>query len=379
MSGKMTKCDQIYNYILEFIASNHLKKDDKIPTEVDLCEKFNVSRITVQGAIKQLQSEKKIYRIQGGGTYVGDIDSNHQPVIRNLSIIISHQANSFSLDIIQGAQAYLSQINYYLTVHISHKDELAERQIVTQLVENGAKCIMISPCASDVNNKFFFKLMQQGINFIFIDNSMKSLPCNVVESNNVMGGYNAGTYIAKNGYKNVAVFSIERIGMYDSLCERMEGLKMALDEHKITLDEAMIFECDNIIIGNMISAELHQKLEAMLVRPNRPDIIFALNDGTAIEILNYFNNHGISVPGEISVMGFDNLQYSAHSNPPLTTMNQNFTEIGAEAAKLAVELINDPDNRALTCKRIPVTLVERRSTRDLKKIASDISVDMSAG
>lgn len=366
MPVKTTKSDQIYNYILDYINTNQLKKNDRIPTEIDLCKKFDVSRITVQSAIKQLQNEKKVYRIQGGGTYVGSTVPENQPIICNLPIVISHQANSFSLDIIQGAQSYLSEIHYYLNVHISHKDELAERQIVTQLVENGAKCIMISPCASDVNSNFFFKLMQQGINLIFIDNSIKNLPCNLIESNNVMGGYNAGVYIAEKGYKRVSVFSIEPISMYDSLCERVEGLKMALVENKVPFDEGLLYECENIIIGNMVSTELHEQLEKMLALPESPDIIFALNDGTAIEILKYFNARGISVPKDISVMGFDNLQYSANCNPPLTTMNQNFAEIGMEAAKLAVEIINNPGNRTLTCKRIPVDLVERNSTTDMK-------------
>ena len=61
----------VRNYITDMIDSRQLQQGDKLPTEKQLCTRFGVSRITAQNALEELRREGRIYRIQGGGTFVG--------------------------------------------------------------------------------------------------------------------------------------------------------------------------------------------------------------------------------------------------------------------------------------------------------------------
>jgi LacI family repressor for deo operon, udp, cdd, tsx, nupC, and nupG len=75
---------------------------------------------------------------------------------------------------------------------------------------------------------------------------------------------------------------------------------------------------------------------------SQPSALVCFNDMLAIGVLKGLQQAGIHVPDEFSVTGFDNIVYSAYTNPPLTTFDQPKRFIGAEAARLVLELLNSP-------------------------------------
>ena len=77
--------------------------------------------------------------------------------------------------------------------------------------------------------------------------------------------------------------------------------------------------------------------------PERPTAIVSYNDMLAIGALKGLQQSGVRVPEEISVTGFDNIVFSAYTNPPLTTFDQPKRFIGAEAARLLLDLLKSPD------------------------------------
>ena len=77
--------------------------------------------------------------------------------------------------------------------------------------------------------------------------------------------------------------------------------------------------------------------------PDPPTAIFTTGDRAAIRVLETLNHHGIRVPEEISIIGFDDTPQAAAAYPPLTTVKHPLYEMGEEAVRILLRLIDDPD------------------------------------
>ena len=85
------------------------------------------------------------------------------------------------------------------------------------------------------------------------------------------------------------------------------------------------------------------RVETFMALPERPTAYVCYNDMLAIGVLKGLQSAGIQVPEQASVTGFDNIIFSAYTNPPLTTFDQPKRFIGAEASRLMLDLLNDSD------------------------------------
>jgi len=91
--------------------------------------------------------------------------------------------------------------------------------------------------------------------------------------------------------------------------------------------------------GDWSSEAAYQAVPRLLERPDRPTAIFALNDRMALGVLQYAREHGLRVPQDLSVVGFDDIPAAATSFPPLTTIRQPSVKMGHEAVKLLFKLL----------------------------------------
>ena len=113
-----SKRSLVQSYILDMIKSQKLNQGDRLPTEKQLCDQFAVSRITVQNALEELRKDGWIYRIQGGGTFVGNnpAGDNAQMSLPFIPFIISdNNPTTRCLEIINGAEDYLKTKSCYVT------------------------------------------------------------------------------------------------------------------------------------------------------------------------------------------------------------------------------------------------------------------------
>lgn len=148
---------------------------------------------------------------------------------------------------------------------------------------------------------------------------------------------------------------------HPSIQERLDGYTLAMERKGLghivrdtsyiyTMMEETTTEIGASGIQNLLSA--HSDLEAVI----------CVNDTTAIGCLQYLNNSGLSVPGDISVIGFDDVNYAAVTHPPLTTVHVPKIEMGVGALKMLMDRIDNPGQLFQT-RLIPVELIVRGSTR----------------
>ena len=135
------------------------------------------------------------------------------------------------------------------------------------------------------------------------------------------------------------------------------GYEDALRKNGLPVDKELIKSCDNYTEELRLTPEL-------LSLPNRPDAFFAVNDETAIGVLNVVKAKGLRIPDEVSICGFTNNSLAEVSDPLLTSVDQHGYELGAIAMRLLIERLNGVrDGDRIVSKIIKTNLVVRQSTR----------------
>lgn len=174
------------------------------------------------------------------------------------------------------------------------------------------------------------------------------------------GGYLSARHLLNNGHRKIA-FAAPKFGEEGVIYERFRGFSDACREMGVELDKSCIFEVDairsnSIVAGNDIALS-SKKFTAVGV----------MSDISACGIIDGIRQCGLDVPGDISVIGFDNLSVCSLTVPKLTTISQDIEMKAKRAGDLLFEMIKD--KKELTVfEKIPVKLVERDS---VKKITVD--------
>jgi len=174
----------------------------------------------------------------------------------------------------------------------------------------------------------------------------------VVGSNNELGGYQATKHLLDTGCKKIAFLGDPE---HAEMAQRHTGYKKAILEAGLEVDERLTFAID------ITSTAAYEKLNKVILEQGLHfDAIVASSDMVALGALKALKERYINVPGDVSIVGFDDIAMAELFHPALTTVKQN-TEL---AAKLMVEqLVNQFNNQEVNSKILDIELVHRKSTR----------------
>jgi GntR family transcriptional regulator of arabinose operon len=368
--GKISKYVQIADDIRDMIKSGHYKKGDKILSEQELAEKYNVSRITTRKALDDLVSEGLIYRVRGSGSYVADLkDSTTQKSsIDMIAVILPFSpATGGGMSILQGAEEVANKHGYYISLHNSDGSRRKEREILLRLTKDSMKGIIYYPYYTAENFDLINMLVSEKYPIVMIDKYIYDIDMDCVVSDNFRGSYELTQYLIKLGHRNIAFFCDDYIDERSSLRERYLGYSRALYDNNIELNiENVVYEAvPEGPVSEKENLEYHaQLLERMRTGSTAVTAIEAASDITAIEMLNAAAQLGVKVPDDITIVGYDDQNIASMAYPPLTTIRQDFKGMGMQAAQLLLERIKDPNKKSSTI-RLPVELVKRQSSKAL--------------
>lgn len=185
----------------------------------------------------------------------------------------------------------------------------------------------------------------------------------VVSANEYQTAYDVVSHLISTGKKRIAIITI-RTENKNILFERQRerGYLQALSDNNIPFDESLKYYSDFTIDGGSDATK------KILNSENRPDAIFCISDTMAIGCMYRLKKEGIAIPDQISVAGIDNSEITEFLDPPLTTADQSFKEIGFETIKMLVSLINGDVSKSRKTI-IDHELIVRSSTcRDISHI-----------
>jgi LacI family transcriptional regulator len=175
-----------------------------------------------------------------------------------------------------------------------------------------------------------------------------------VASDSLTGAMAATDYLISLGHRRIGHLS-GRPDLRSSEL-REQGYRQALGAAGIPFDP------DLVRVGGYDPDTALGPAREMLALPDRPTAIFAANDVSAIQTMNVARELGMSVPEQLSVVGFDNIPESVLAEPALTTIDHAIQDQGFEAALMLMRLIDEPGT-GQTDVRLPTRLVIRQSCR----------------
>ncbi|MEW1585963.1 LacI family DNA-binding transcriptional regulator [Micromonospora vinacea] len=270
----------------------------------------------------------------------------------NVLGILVAEFEPFSTELLKGASQEVAGSGYQLLAYSSGDGEGAavgwERRSLARLsgtLIDGA--VIVTPTVVETEHSF---------HVVAVDPHTGPSDLPTVDSDNFAGAVLATNYLLSLGHTRIGHIS----GRTDlkSAQLREAGFRSAMAEAGVPVDERLVR------VGGFRIESAAGTAAELLTLTDRPSAIFAGNDLSAISTMNVARDMGLSVPDDLSVIGFDNVPESALVNPPLTTIMQPLQRMGAEALRLLVDLIAGVERD--THIRLPTELVIRSSCRPLR-------------
>lgn len=271
-----------------------------------------------------------------------------------IGVVVSDIANPFFATLVRGAEDCARQHGYSLLICNTGEDLENERIYLSLLSRRRVDGLLLAPTGK--NDELIGRLIDRGMNIVFIDRTPPHLQAPAVLSQNEAGAYQATCHLIERGHRRIGIV----LGLPDvsTTAERLRGYRRALAHYGLELDE------DLLVYGRSQVAGAREACLALLSRPNPPTAIFATNNLMTIGAMQAIRKLSLRCPGEVSVVGFDDFEWAEAFDPPLTTVAQDPYGIGQQAVGLLLGLLSG--DRKPEQVRLPVELRVRGSVARLE-------------
>lgn len=326
------------------------------PNVRDVAKQAHVSVGTVSNVLNRPSSvsEETRQRVRNAIDMLGFIPNsqmkNSQREPKVIGLILPLSDNPFYTELAQGIEDAVSKAGLRVLTGFSREDEAIELHLLTAMVDAGFKGVIVTPVGP--RNQVFEKFIEQNIKVGFFSQTDDQPEQCSVSIDQVHGGYIGLQYLHSLGHKNI--LWISGPAHHHQSNQRFVGITLAAQELGVDL-QVMSSPSLDFISGEQIAPEI-------LALPRRPDAIFAGNDALALGITNYLLKEGLTVPGDISILGFDNVAYAESALVPLSTVSQTPYKLGYTMGEQMIAELNADETHLHQHVVFQPQIVERAST-----------------
>jgi len=255
---------------------------------------------------------------------------------RNVGLVIKEIDNPYFASVMKGVFDKCSEHQY--TVLLGSSELLPEQEIrnIETMINHRVDGLIISPLqGSNIDYSYLTELIKGDYPFVCLE-PVQNFPVNAIEIDNIRAANLAVSHLIEMGHRQIA-FLAGHVYSAQSL-RRLEGFRRAFAEHRLVLDENLIYQTGSIIqdgyeMGKKIFGNGLGEITA----------VFCYNDMLAIGLIDALLELNIRVPEDISVIGFDDIIFSASARVPLTTLRVPTYKVGNAAADLLIRRIENPE------------------------------------
>lgn len=305
----------------------------------DIAKKLKISHTTVSRALRddtrisastralvKAEAERLGYRINAPARALAS------KRMRSIALVVPDVFDPFYAGVIAGVDQVTREHGYSLLLYISHSDPDRERSALAEAAErryDGTILFRRHATAADLE-----VAVQRNIPIVLLTRNDAALPVDCVRVDDVDGGYRATSFLIALGHRRIG-FIGGPADQYETQ-DRFAGYRQALEENGLEFDPVWVWP------GGFSEADGRRAAEAIvqLPLPQRPTAVFAANDRMAIGLQKRLGELGISVPHEVSVIGYDDIEPCRYVVPALTTVRQPTHRMGAEAAELLIKRLS---------------------------------------
>lgn len=256
-----------------------------------------------------------------------------------IGVVVNEVTGLFYGGIVQGIESVVEKHGMHLVVSSGHRVAERERQAFDSLTQSRADALIL--LVSATSDYDLIELANRDRPVVIIGRHIEELADRCVFVDNVHGGYVATRHLIDQGHERIAHLT-GNLSMKDGR-DRLEGYKAALREAGLEFDEALIVDSEFVEAGG------YRGMQRLLRRGRDFTAAFAANDQSAAGALLALKESGLSVPEDVSIVGYDDVLLAKYVSPALTTVGQPYVEMGRSAAKLALSAIGiAPATRIVT-------------------------------
>lgn len=333
----------------------------KVVTRDDVARHAGVSPATVSYVVNNgprpvaMETRQKVLQA------IKDLGYRPNAVARNLrrqrtttlGLIIPDTCNTYFAEVAQGIESVAYENDF--TLVFCHSDYILERELyyVDHLFTERAAGVILIPATSNLES--VNRLLAYNIPTVILDRHAKGVSVPSVVANNYQGGYLATQHLISLGHTRIGCI-VRPVELTHSL-ERVRGYLTALQEAGLPHDPRWMAP------GGYRMENGRNAMDYLLSLDTPPTAVFAYNDIMAIGALRAAHEHGLQVPQDFSIIGFDDITEASFTCPALTTIRQAKFEMGRHGMELLLHLVSG--GSVGTLAKVPpleVELIVREST-----------------
>src|SRR3984957_1876364 len=273
---------------------------------------------------------------------------------RLVGMVVPDITNVFFASLVNGVEAFAERDGYDLLIVSTSEDAANERRRIEALVARRIDGLIVVPVGDE--SMPALKGGRDGSRLppaVLIDRGAEAPGFDTVRADCLAGGYAAGRCLVDLGHRDVAVLTHSK--RLDNIEQRIGGCRRALDE-------AGLEGRDRVIYGGHDLESLRGAIELELDRADRPTAIFALTNVCALASIKAARGLGLEIPGDVSIVGFDDFDWMSALSPYLTTVAQPVDDFASTAWRLLMRRVKGDGEDDVERIELPCTLKLREST-----------------
>lgn len=318
----------------ELARGQHGASGARFMTVRRLAELYGVSLVTAQRTLAALKNQGLLIGDSTNPARIGPAIGQALPAgnanrPRRLGMVITNIANPFFSRLCRHVQQAAAAAGFQVLMAGSQYDFLREQKAVEGFLEIGVEGLLVVPGLDDACQGLYEQLLGRGLRLVFVSRQVEGIDADFVVADSFAGSAAVAGHLLSMGYES---FGYIGFGSRLKRDARLSGFRSALLEAGVTLDPALVVGGEGGAVEHGYSA-----MARLMRATRRPRAVFAFHDLLAIGALKYCQEHGLRVPDDVAITGFDNLPESQVTSPPLTTVRYPIESMARLAVQCLIE------------------------------------------
>jgi DNA-binding LacI/PurR family transcriptional regulator len=335
----------------------HAKSSFRQPSIKDIARLARVSHSTVSRALQNsplvnAETAEKIRQIAHESGYRASAVARGLVTqrTRTIGLVVTTVADPFASEVASGVEQAANDRGYAVFLAASNADPEGEKKVVQSFAERRVDGIIVT--SSRVGALYLPLLSEMMVPIVLVNDQHPGAFAHSVMIGNLEGSREAARHLVRLGHRRIAYLG-DQFG-YQSETERLGGYREALEAADIP------FLPELVVHGDGKPEAAMRAMDKLLALPNRLTAVCCYNDMSALGAMRSIRLHGLRVPEDISVVGFDDLFLASYTQPTLTTVRQPMCRMGQLAMESLFKLMSGEES-AIRIK-VEAELIVREST-----------------
>lgn len=346
--------EQIYEKLREEIRSGLYQVGDRVPSEKELADAYNVSRITSKKALEMLADGGLIVRRPGRGSFVADPASKAEAAAASpgkggsrgglpgarpmIGLVMTDFSDSYGTGLVYGMEEASRKHDAFLVLRRSFGIPSLEEKAIQSMLELGVDGLIIFPAQGEYFNAEILKLVIDKFPFVLVDRHLKGISAGSISTDNAAGAKRGVDYLFELGHKRVAIITPPPADT-TAVEDRIEGYVQAHAEKGIVVDRELWLSVTSTLPSAYTDenkARDIEKIKRHLLDHPEISAFFAMEYNIALLVREAARQLGLDVPQDLSIICFDCPDNG--SGFSFTHLRQNQEEMGRAAFENVLQL-----------------------------------------